>query len=396
MTSAGRWLREFVLPLWIGAGWDAQSNSFVEGLDLDGRPLLNMPRRTMVQARQIWVLCVAARHGWHACAGAIAADAITSLLSASDGSGYPYSKDRSGRVVDGRRDLYSHAFVLLALAEAYKLTGNRECLAAADQTLAFLDAAMATPETGGYKECLPLCDGPRRQNPHMHLFEALLALHEAAGGGGYLERAANIHRLLCQHFLYGPQPILAELFDHAWQPLTEPKVIFEPGHHFEWVWLLDRFVRLSGQPDRADPSRGLWDSAIGKGVGEALWIYERVTASGRVVAPSSRLWTYAEAAKAALSPFVGEHLDNRALDFLDTLIARFTIRGTGLWVDRLSPDGSSPSSFVPASSLYHICGAVSAVEQGIEEGIPCRNTESIHSRNQQPGFHDVPHSSPAP
>ncbi|WP_119310118.1 AGE family epimerase/isomerase [Cohaesibacter haloalkalitolerans] len=362
MTSAGQWFRELALPLWIEAGWDRQSRSFVEGLDFAGRPLLDMPRRTMVQARQIWVMCVAARNGWHASAGSIADEALASLLSESDGTGYPFSKDRSGRVIDDRRDLYSHAFVLLALAEAYKLTGNRACLAAADQTLAFLDGAMATPETGGYKESLPLCDAPRRQNPHMHLFEALLALHEAAGGNGYLERAEKLHGLLSQHFLCGPQPVLAELFDDVWQPLTAADVIFEPGHHFEWVWLLDRFAQLSGQPDSAHPGRGLWDTAIANGVGEALWIYERVTASGTVVDASSRLWTYAEAAKAANSPLIGNPADNRARDFLHALNARFVIDGTGLWADRRNPDGSSPSSFVPASSLYHICGAVCAVE----------------------------------
>lgn len=364
-TAAGRWLRELALPLWIEVGWDARNASFVEGLDFAGRPLSVMPRRTMVQARQIWVLCVAARHGWHPQAGALATKAVAALLAQADGTGFPFSRDPLGGVIDARRDLYTHAFVLLALAEVCRLTGNSACLAAADRTLAFLDAAMATPEMGGYAECLPFRSTPRRQNPHMHLFEALLALHEVDGGRGYLERAAGVHDLLCRNFLRGSQPVLAELFDEAWRPLDEPDVIFEPGHHFEWVWLLDRFATLSGRPDAGLPGRGLWQAAMAYGVGGDLWIYERVAASGRIVAPSSRLWTYAEAAKAAASPLAGDPSSDLALGFLNALMRDFVIDGTGLWADRLDPDSSSPSTFVPASSLYHLCGAVCAVEDAV-------------------------------
>lgn len=361
-TPAGRWLREVALPLWIEVGWDAQNASFIEGLDFAGRPLSDMPRRTMVQARQIWVLCIAARHGWHPRAMALATEAIAALLAGSDGTGFPFSRDRRGSVIDARRDLYTHAFVLLALAEAYRLTGGPACLTAADRTLAFLDAAMATPEVGGYAECLPFRDAPRRQNPHMHLFEALLALHEVDHGRGYLERAAGLHDLLCRNFLHGSRPVLAELFDEAWRPLDAPEVIFEPGHHFEWVWLLDRFAKLSGRPDAALPGRGLWQAAMEHGARGDFWVYERVAASGRIAAASSRLWTCAEAAKAAASPLAGDPSGNLALGFLDALLRRFVIGGTGLWADRLDPDGTSPSTFVPASSLYHLCGAVGVVE----------------------------------
>ena len=95
----------------------------------------------------------------------------------------PAGSSRSGAtacVADPRRDLYAHAFVLLAIASYVGATGNRRALSLADETLAFLDDHMASPDGGGFVEQLPPLGGVRRQNPHMHLFEALLALWECS------------------------------------------------------------------------------------------------------------------------------------------------------------------------------------------------------------------------
>ena len=78
-----------------------------------------------------------------------------------------------GSVLDSTRDLYTQAFYLLALAWRFRLSSDAKWLEAADRQIAFLDTEMASPE-GGYIESIP--DRlPRRQNPHMHLFEAFLA-----------------------------------------------------------------------------------------------------------------------------------------------------------------------------------------------------------------------------
>jgi mannose/cellobiose epimerase-like protein (N-acyl-D-glucosamine 2-epimerase family) len=276
--------------------------------------------------------------------------------------------------------LYTHAFVLLACAEAFKLTGNPDYLATADKTLAFLDTRMVIPGTEGYAESEPRRDEPRRQDPHMHLFEALLALHEADAGRGYLMRAAHVRDLLFGHFLVGQGPVLADLFDAGWHPLNLQDVTFEPGHHFEWVWLLDRFARMFGGPEIAGAgtqARTLWDVAIERGVRRDLWIYDRVAASGRVVAASTRLWPYAEAAKAATCGFSEE--GDLPLRFLDALARRF-LTSTGTWTDRLGPQGAPISEFVPASSLYHICSAVSVVEAWQEVRANVRPRTSGHDQ----------------
>ena len=52
------------LPLWSGEGWDAASGGFVDRLDKDGRADRLAPRRTFVEARQIYCFAKAALMGW--------------------------------------------------------------------------------------------------------------------------------------------------------------------------------------------------------------------------------------------------------------------------------------------------------------------------------------------
>src|SRR3546814_19321730 len=83
----------------------------------------------------------------------------------------------------------------------------------------------------------------------MHLFEALLALHEATGDAGWLEKALRIRDLLRDRFTSPRDGGLGEYFTPDWRPDPgDAGRVREPGHHFEWVWLLHRHGSLSGAP----------------------------------------------------------------------------------------------------------------------------------------------------
>lgn len=58
-----RWLSEAALPLWTTRGFDAELGLFHERLDFFGEPRRLLPRRLMVQCRQIYVLCHASLRG---------------------------------------------------------------------------------------------------------------------------------------------------------------------------------------------------------------------------------------------------------------------------------------------------------------------------------------------
>jgi mannose/cellobiose epimerase-like protein (N-acyl-D-glucosamine 2-epimerase family) len=374
LTRLREWMAEKALPLWASAGWDDPEGQFVEQLDLSGTPLLNVPRRVMVQSRQIFVYATAHRRGWFRGGDILARRAVDVMIDRylePDGMpGWAFSTDRGGAVVDGRRDLYAHAFVLLALAMAQQLSGDRRYADLGRRTLHFLDAKMAHP-AGGYVEILPLSDGPRRQNPHMHLLESLLAWHNIAPGGDFLTRAQAIVLLLERHFVQigvrDSRMVLTEYFDDDLVPLGGPDHVFEPGHHFEWVWLLGEYSRLSGEPLHPI-ARELWDSGVLLGFGERGLIFDEVTASGDVASASTRLWPYAEYIKAfnlglplpAHTPWC--HRD----EIIERLLLSFLYPALpGAWFDHLDEAGRLKRDNVPASSLYHLCCAIDQSEAAL-------------------------------
>jgi mannose/cellobiose epimerase-like protein (N-acyl-D-glucosamine 2-epimerase family) len=357
------WLVASALPLWAESGWDARTQTFVERLDFDGRPLVTAPRRVMVQARQIFVYSVAHHRKWRPDAEEIVLRATRSMIShyfEADGQGgWAFSVDAKGAIVDSRRDLYAQAFALLGLACAYSVDSNPLYLRLAEKTLAFLDERMAAA-ISGYAECLPARRGPRRQNPYMHLFEALLALHTVAPSKPiFLKKAAQMCRLFFERFLQRDRAILAELFEDDWS-VADADLSFEPGHHFEWVWLLawyERFANANQRALLAETGDNLWRIANALGVSGDGIIFGRVAEDGRIVDRSSRLWSYAEAAKAAHFAAKRAQIQPDAPQrFLELLHDRFLSTGMpGVWIDHLDERGQPMVDFVPASSLYHIC-----------------------------------------
>src|SRR3954453_22942435 len=95
------------LPLWSTEGWDAASGGFVDRLGEDGRADRLAPRRTFVQARQIYCYAKAAQMGWYPEGKAIALKGLEHLLSkarAADGQpGFVHQTGAEGDVLDPRR-----------------------------------------------------------------------------------------------------------------------------------------------------------------------------------------------------------------------------------------------------------------------------------------------------
>jgi mannose-6-phosphate isomerase len=373
IEAAARHLRDWAigrsLPLWAGAGFDAEHRRFEERLTLDGQPDTGTPHRLIVQARQIHSYLLAARRGWYPDGDRLAQAGYASMVRdyhRPDGKpGWIFTVHRDGKPADPRRDLYAHAFVLLALGSYAGRTGDRVALALADETLAFLDRDMASPH-GGHHEALPAPDGPRRQNPHMHLFEALLNLWENARERRYLERANGIFRLFTERFFQPGRGVLLEYFDDSLAPAPgEVGQVVEPGHHCEWIWLLRWYERETGTSVQRYVD-GLYAHADRHGRDGGGLLVDELLDHGTVRLPSRRLWPMTEATKA----YVIEAQHGRpgaretAASIADTMIERFLAPAmAGGWIDRFDGADNPVGDFMPASSLYHVLGAVDELDR---------------------------------
>jgi len=367
---------DVILPFWADAGFDEQAGVFRERLDFLRRDCPATPRRAMVQARQIYVYSAAAKDGVFREGGELADRAMRSLFDLYlDGQdprgGFAFSIDASGRRHSQFRDSYTHAFILLSLASLYELTGERSLLSAAEATLCFVDRHLACPDHGGVLDGRPSAESVKRQNPLMHLLEALLALHEAAPEGPYLERARGVLRLFEERLFQQEAGALPEVFAADWSLDPSAAAYFEPGHHFEWIWLLDWARRLGGGLDPRLEDR-LWESAQACGLDARGWCYDTVGLDGRPLSRSTRLWPHTEGVKAGLARHQAGEAEglSSCLRMLQTLNELFLGRPfTGGWIDRLSANLDPAVDHVPASSLYHLYGAYREIDR-YRAGLP--------------------------
>lgn len=350
------WLFERALPFWAGPGHEGGGGAR-EHLRLDGSAPEIGFKRMRVQARQIYVFSQAALLGW-ADGETLARqgyDFIARRGEREDG-GWVRRLSPVGEVIDDAIDLYDQAFVLFALGWYVRLTGDPDAIARARRTMTWIKHAMRAPH-GGFHNVVPIEPGPRQQNPHMHLLEAALALFETTGDADY---AAFAHELvdLFRRRLFDPVTgTLGEFFEADWTPAPDPAGDHvEPGHHYEWVWLLDQYQRLTGvsPPPEIDRLYG-FARRFGEDRRTAL-VWDVINRDGQPRQGSTRLWPQTEALKAhAVMARRGAGGAERIPLVVDNLLTRF-FRDcpAGAWIDQFDAGGRPTADKIPTSSFYHV------------------------------------------
>jgi mannose-6-phosphate isomerase len=350
------WLVQRALPLWLSHGVDRATGAFVEFLHPNHYGCDAPFRRLRVAARQTWVFAQAHREGVAGADAAVAlgVDFLARHAALPDG-GYASRFDAANRPIDTTLDLYDHAFVLLALSAAASVLPPAPLRARALALETFITRAFAHPAIG-YLESLPPAL-PRRQNPHMHLLEAMLAAHDAFGDAVFLASAQKLAALFLARFYDPATGALAEFFDDALQPLLNKNgFLVEPGHHCEWVFLLRSYAEaVAPDPRLAAAEAGLMAFVDRHGLhqitGDAI---DSVRSLGAEPVLTTRLWPQTEFLRASLmrantTPSGREAATRRLATWL---------LPDGLWHERRDAIGQPLPGPVPASSLYHLVGGI--------------------------------------
>jgi mannose/cellobiose epimerase-like protein (N-acyl-D-glucosamine 2-epimerase family) len=356
---------EHCLPLWSTEGWDDKSGGFIDRLGPDGRADAMAPRRTFVQARQIYCYAKAAQMGWYPEGRAIALKGLEHLLArakAPDGKpGFVHTLTPEGGVLDPLRDSYDQAFILLALANVYGLERDSQVRTEIDTLCHFIETELRSPH-GGVHEGLP-ARMPRRQNPQMHLFEAMIAAFDATHDLVFQNRAGTFFSLFLANLYDKQRQVLGEYFEEDWSNIEPVRV--EPGHQAEWAWLLRGFERITGCP--TGRYRGeLLASALRYRDEATGCLVDEGDANGNIRRHTRRLWPQTEMAKAWIAQ--AESGEAGAADEARAALARLDRHYlshlvAGGWYDQFDREGNSLVATIPASSFYHVLCAVTEAEQ---------------------------------
>lgn len=350
------WMFDEALPLWATMGRNP-SSGFFDRLSNDGLPEDIEFKRMRVQARQIYVYSHAATLGWPGLE--VAADGLAFITKhgwLTDG-GWAFKLGIDGGVVDTTMSLYEQAFVLLALGWHARASGAHGAIDLAHRTLDVVHEKLERADGSGF---LSDDSGSERleQNPHMHLLEAMMVLYETTGETRFLDEARGLVKLFEEAFFQRDKGVLLEFFEADGHPAKgERGRVVEPGHHFEWVWLLAEYKRLTGEDKSAIACR-LFDFAEAHGVArDTGLVKDGVLDDGSSFDPNHRLWCQTEALKAHLVMDAhGREVNSaRIAEITSNILDRYLATNPrGLWIDHLTQTLTHKSTGAPASSLYHL------------------------------------------
>jgi len=360
------WLCDAAYPLWSTRGVDP-AGGFHERLGHDGKALAE-PRRSRVNPRQAYCFAVAPSLGWRG----------ESTRLVNHGLDYWYARYQrpdglfrtliaaDGSVLDDRALLYDQAFGLLALNVAAVGEARAQREKQAHELLGLVLKTMKRTAAGfesGVPASLPL-----QSNPHMHLFEAALAGCEVCSESSLWKTLADeIAELALSKFIDAGTGALREFFDAEWNPAAglEGRIV-EPGHQFEWAWLL---LRWSGERTGAAPGRArtaalkLIDIGERHGVRNGLAINSLLDDFSPHDA-GARLWPQTERLKAGAlaARLTGEaRYFTMAASAADGLMRYLDCPIPGLWRDRIDAQGMVVEEPAPASSFYHLVAAIAEI-----------------------------------
>jgi mannose/cellobiose epimerase-like protein (N-acyl-D-glucosamine 2-epimerase family) len=364
------WLCDAAYPLWSTRGVDPLGG-FHERLAQNGEPLAE-PRRSRVNPRQAYCFAVAPSLGWRGDASGLVkhgldywfaryrrSDGLFRTLVAADGS-----------PLDERALLYDQAFGLLALNISATVAATGEVRAERErQSLELLGLVLKNMKRQGpgFESGVP-ASLPLQSNPHMHFFEAALAGCEVCSeSSSWKPLADDIVELALNRFIDPASGALREFFDADWHPAAgiEGRIV-EPGHQFEWAWLLLRWcgARTGTLCTRARAAAlRLIDIGEQHGVHHGLAVNSLLDDFSPRDA-GARLWPQTERLKAAAlaARLTGEpRYFTMAANAADGLMRYLDCPLPGLWRDRIDANGQVVDEPAPASSFYHLVAAIAEI-----------------------------------
>lgn len=339
--------QDVIVPLWQGPGWNAEMALPYEALDAEHHPLPPQRYRAMACARQLYVF--SSLIGLVPAAEERAAALFRSLQEHFHDAGHGgwfYSIDPQGAPLDQRKDLYTHAFILFACAHYWDKVREPRVESALNAALQVITQRFATGD-GLYEASLErdwssLNSGPL-QNPLMHLAEAFLATlsvrEDAAVQGALVELCTAMQ----ERFIDPQHSVLME------KPLGAVDNWFEPGHQFEWYFLLESSSLLRGSALHASLERAFaFTEQLGvdqqTGAVQAMLDLE-----GHSKDATQRIWAQAEYLRAlTLRP------DSEAAVLRQLQALQQRALHAGGWYECRDEKGEVSRQDMPSTTPYHL------------------------------------------
>jgi mannobiose 2-epimerase len=349
-------LRSQVMPYWFEEGQDRQCGGY--SLEPGSKQLVG-------QTRMIWGFS-------HAHCQGLSSPQRDYLQAARQGyeflqqhfrdqehGGYYWMTDDAGTPTNQYKMIYGQAFVIYALVEYYRASGDMAALTAALEQFLVLQSKAHDRRHGGWFEHFtpgwtPVMTaeehvsvevpGYKSANAHLHLMEAFTELYRELPDDRVRDALAESLQINRSHF-YPPDP--AQCAFHCrpdWGRVTdESSAGLSYGHNVEFAWLMLRAEQALDQPPSWDHFYALLDHALKYGFDHERGGLYNMGLDNRPAFDLEKVWWSQAELMAALS--VSLQHQQRASDLVACQKLVGFLEHTmidpqdGIWVASIAPDG---------------------------------------------------------
>ncbi|MEM5455417.1 AGE family epimerase/isomerase [Paraburkholderia phytofirmans] len=342
-----------VLPIWRGPGFNTALKLPYEAVSAEDHQALPAERyRAMACARQLFVFSQAG----DAAHAQVLFDSLVHTFQDTRNGGWFYSVDAQGAPLDTTKDLYTHAFVVFACAEYARRSGKRDALEVVHRTSALIQSNFAAEDdlfNAALTSDFADVTGTPIQNPLMHLTEAWLAAREATHDNAFDAALRRLAGALARRFVHAPTGCIAEL------PIGADDNRLEPGHQFEWFWLVKQAGAVFEGSGLVEAMPRAFSFAQQHGVDrETGGVYASLDETGRVKDATQRIWAQTEYLRALASH--GDPAARAALPRQIELFQQRFLRPQG-WFECKTPAGEVARADMPSTTPYHLATAYDAL-----------------------------------
>lgn len=342
-----------IVPLWETCGWNADMALPFEALDPQHQPLPVQRYRAMACARQLYLFSSRIDQPGASERAAALFRSLQRHFHDAEHGGWFYSIDADGKPLDRRKDLYTHAFIVFACAHYWGKVRDNLVESTLDAALAVVAERFANDD-GLYEASLgedwsDLGSGPL-QNPLMHLAEAFLATLAVRDDAAAQDALLALTEAMQAQFIDPEHGVMLE------KPRGAVDNWFEPGHQFEWFFLLDTSPLLRDGALHGSLARAFGFAEV-TGVKDGA-VLAMLSPQGDVRDATQRIWAQAEYLRAlTLRADAAEKVPAQ----LQVLHQRFLHDGG--WYECRDAAGVVSRHDMPSTTPYHLATCLEGLQR---------------------------------
>lgn len=245
-------LTQNILPFWMDRMIDKQNGGYFGQITGNNSIVSDAPKGGILNARILWTFSAAygmLKNQAYEKAAKRAKDYIFSYFFDEKFGGTYWLLHADGTPADTKKQIYSQAFFIYALAEYYKVFRCEEALGKAVELFTLIEKQSFDPIENGYFEAysrdwkllddLRLSDKDANEkktmNTHLHILEAYTNLYSVWKNDSLAKQLKNLILVFVEKIVNAETHHLSLFFDEKWSRKSN---IISYGHDIEASWLL--------------------------------------------------------------------------------------------------------------------------------------------------------------